>query len=237
MPFNINGQIYNANSAFSTLDESVIQQGLVLHLNAGVNHSYPGSGNVAYDTSQYNHHGTFVDSTSYATTSGGSFVFDGSGDYINGVHNDIVNITGDLTCEAWFRVTSEPSDWVRIFGKGNASTRTYGLWYNPVYSGGKYFLFQRAGNILYNINYSLNTWYHVVGTSVGSEHKLYVNGVEVGSGSWGSSTGVTEAYTLGYGLIHTYHNGLISTARLYNRGLAAGEIAVNFNCERARHGV
>lgn len=237
MPFDIGGQVYRANSAYSTLDESVVQQGLVLHLNAGVNHSYPGSGNTVYDTSQYNHHGTFVDNTSYATTNGGSFVFDGSGDYINGVHNSIVNITGDLTCEAWFKVTSEPSDWVRIFGKGNASLRTYGLWYNPAFSGGKYFLFQRAGNVLYNINYSSNTWYHIAGTSIGSEHKMYVNGVEVANNSWGVADSVTEAYTVGYGLVHTYHNGLISTVRLYNRGLDGGEIAINFNCERTRHGV
>ena len=237
MPFNIGGITLDANNAYTCVNDSVVQQGLVLHLNAAVNFSYPGSGNTIFDTSPFSHHGTLTNGTSYTTTANGALSFDGTNDYVDGVHNDSVNITGDMTCEVWFTVAGTPGDWVRVFGKGNAGTRTYGLWYNPSYSGDKTFLYQRASDILYTFNYSLNTWYHFVGTSSGTNHIMYVNGSQVGTGSWGTSTGVAEAYTLGYGLMHTYHNGLISVARLYNRALSAGEVSINFNAERARYGV
>ena len=51
MPFNIGGVTLDANNAYTCVNDSVIQQGLVLHLNAAVNFSYPGSGTSARPTS------------------------------------------------------------------------------------------------------------------------------------------------------------------------------------------
>ncbi len=41
MPFDIGGVILNTNRAYTAIASAVTQSGLVMHLNAGINMSYP----------------------------------------------------------------------------------------------------------------------------------------------------------------------------------------------------
>ena len=59
---------------------NVIDNGLVLSLDAGNVKSYPGSGTIWYDKSGNNNNGTL---TNGPTFSGGSIVFDGVDDYVD----------------------------------------------------------------------------------------------------------------------------------------------------------
>jgi hypothetical protein len=150
------------------------------------------------------------------------------------------DLTGDMSCEVWFKLDAVAGDWVRPFGKGDASNRTYGLWYNTT-SGG--FLYQRYGSgssfgaQLVTLP-TVGQWYQLVGTSTGSNHVLYLNGVSVATatatGPWFSST---EGYRVAAATFHTFHNGPLSIARLYNRGLSAAEVSQNFNVNRGRYGL
>lgn len=225
-----------SNGSWLTVASSIVTTGLLVWLDAGNASSYPGSGTTWSDLSGNGNNATLLNGAAYSATGGGSISFNGSNQYADGTTNSATNLTGDMSMDMWFRVSAHPGDWVRVFGRGNVSTRTYGFWYNPNYNGASYFLYQRSGNLYYNFTYSLNTWYHVACTSSGSNHTLYVNGSSVGTGSWGASTGVSEAWTCGYGLWHTYHNGLISVARLYNRALSASEVTQNYDNEKARYG-
>ena len=78
----------------------------------------------------------------------------------------------------------------------------------------------------------------MVGTSTGSTHVLYMNGVSVSTvtatGPWASST---EGYRVAAATFHTFHNGPLSIARLYNRGLSAAEVSQNFNVVCGRYGL
>ena len=56
--------------------------------------------------------------------------------------NSALRITGPMTIEAWFRVTTHQNDWVRIVGKGASGPRNYGLWYHK----NGHFLFQQYGS-------------------------------------------------------------------------------------------
>ena len=84
----------------------------------------------------------------------------------------------------------------------------------------------------------LNTWYHMVGTSSGSNHTLYLNGVNVGTAS-NSSTfhSSTDPYKVGShdGLYH--HIGDVSNCRIYNRGLSEAEVKQNYNAHKGRFGL
>jgi Concanavalin A-like lectin/glucanases superfamily len=222
-----------SNGQWVTIASSIVTSNLVIWLDAGNSSSYPGSGTAWSDLSNNGNGATLLNSASYSATGGGSISFNGSNQYANGTTNSSTDLTGDMSMDMWFRISAQPSDWVRVFGRGNTNTRTYGFWYNP---SGPYFLYQRSGNLLYNFAYSLNTWYHVACTSNGSTHTMYVNGSSVGTATWSGATGVAEAWTLGYGLVHTYHNGLISAARLYNRSLTADEVLQNYNGEKSRYG-
>ena len=216
-----------------------VRDGLVLYLDAANARSYPRTGNTWFDRSGNGNDGTLVNVPTYSSSYGGSLVFDGVNDYVNGVHNTQTNITGDITVECWFRVTNTRSDWVRIFGKGDSTNRTVGLWYHQSSS---VFLYQRYGtsnmNVGYSATVSLNTWYHMVGTSSSNNHRLYLNNVVRGTSTTGTTfASSTDPYTVGYGNINTYHIGNVSNCRIYNRALSATEIAQNYNALKGRYGL
>ena len=217
----------------------IVTDGLVLMLDAGNEKSYPGTGTTWSDLSGNGNNGTLVNGVGYNSGNGGILTFDGSNDRVDGVHNDQLNILGSITIECWFRVTNTRSDWVRIFGKGTSSLRNVGLWYHQSSS---YFLYQRYGtstmNAQYNATVSLNTWYHMVGTSDNNNHKLYINNIVRATSSTGTTFySNTDPYRIGYGNIHTYHIGNVSNCRIYNRALTADEVAQNFNATRHRFGL
>jgi hypothetical protein len=180
---------------------------------------------------------TLVNGIGFSSSNSGTFILDGANDYINGDTTSF-DLTGDLSAEVWFNLSITANDWVRLIGKGDGSNRSFGFWYsNP----GSVFLYQRygaSGNVgsVYGISIQTNTWYHVIVTSSGSTHKLYLNGVDVqtqtGAGPFYSSSSPLK---IGYGEIHTYHNGRIGLYRIYNRALTAQEVLQNYNATKKRY--
>lgn len=224
-----------------TLGDAIvpITSGLVLSLDAGNSSSYPGSGTTWTDLSGSVNTGTLYNGPIYSSNNGGYLDFDGIDDYAGGANSVSTDLTGDMSCEVWFKLDAVAADWVRPLGKGDSTNRTYGLWYNTT-SGG--FLYQRYGTTNFQATYStlptVGQWYQMVGTTTGSNHVLYINGVSVATatatGPWASST---EGYRVAAATFHTFHNGPLSIARLYNRGLSAVEVSQNFNAVRGRYGL
>jgi hypothetical protein len=187
------------------------------------------SGGVVSDSSGNSHDGTVQGNPQTVVDDrfGSVLDFDGS-DYVTIPDHADLQITGDLTVEAWFYVDSAPTDWVRIVGKG-VTNRNYGLWYNYTHSQ---FLFQQYGSAgqvnarIENTPVELNKWYHMAGVRKGSDAYLYINGLEVASVTGTSVTPYTstDPLTIGYGDVHTYHKGKISDVRIYNKALTQLEI-------------
>lgn len=170
----------------------------------------------------------------------------------------------DLTCEVWFYLDTHPiggNDWVRIFGKGVIPpdnlryipySRTFGLWYHAGYG---YVLYQQlsspGGLVVYDgtnppggwgslatLNTGIRTgvWYHMVGTTVGNTHSLYINGSLVQSEvSAVRGDAVNFGYTVADAGFHEDHNGLVSIVRLYNRGFNAAQVAQSYNQDKGRY--
>jgi hypothetical protein len=145
-----------------------------------------------------------------------------------------------MTAEAWIKVNASSLDWVRIVGTGgNSGNRTFGLWY----ATDRRILWQRYGAgdpSIYPTTpvLDIGSWYHVVATTTGSSHVLYLNGVSIGTGTgagpWPASG---EAITVGFAGFHTYTNSNIGIVRLYTVGLTATQVLQNFNANRGRYGI
>lgn len=197
--------------------------------------------NAVADLTNNAYHSNLLNGTSYSSSNGGSMVFDGSNDYLSGPSISS-SFTSNMTAEAWIKVNASSGDWVRIVGSGgNSGNRTFGLWYGT----DRRLLWQRYGASDPSIypgtgTYTLpiGTWQHVVATTSGSSHVLYVNGSSIGTataaGPWAASG---EAVTVGFAGFHTYTNSNIAIINLYNTALSAAEVAQNFNATRARFGV
>ena len=215
----------------------IVTDGLVLAVDAGNLVSYENGSTTTYSLTGSDT-GTLNNGVDFDSGYGGTWKFDGTDDYISFPSNASNNITGDITCEAWFFIDSDPGDWVRVLGKGNSTNRTYGVWYNyssdtflfqRYNSGGGFSLTQGSAGI------TLNKWYHIAGTSNGSSHTLYINGQSVATTTTtGPFYSSTETVNIGDASFHTEHHGYISTSRLYNRGLTAAEVQQNYNTNYPR---
>jgi hypothetical protein len=220
--------------------ENIVTSGLTMLLDAGFIPSYPKSGLTWSDLSYNGNNGTLTNGPTYSSNSGGTIVFDGTNDYVNGPAIS-AQLTGNITVEAWIYITSGPSDWVRIIGTGSnpSGNRTFGLWYDI----SRRLLWQRYGATdpsIYPVNVlNYNTWYYVAATTSGNSHALYVNGSSIGtSTATGPWTASNETITIGSAVgIHTYLTGNISIARIYTRGLSASEILQNYNAQKSRFGL
>ena len=217
---------------------SIVSDGLVFALDAANSRSYSGSG-ITVNGLVSGIGATLVNGVGFGSTNGGNFNLDGTNDYIMAQDVSSLNLTSDLTAIVWFKITTFPSnDWVRVIGKGDSSNRTFGFWY---YSGSpNYFLYQRYGtsnvSVQNTTTLQLNVWYQGAVTSGGSTHRMYINGLEIGNATasppYVSSSSLLK---LGYGEIHSYHNGQISQALIYDRALSAQEIKQNYNATKKRY--
>lgn len=240
----VSQQVFKSASKWpATVGIPYVTSGLNLYLDAGDSSSYVNystSGTTWSDITANNNDATLTNmaATAHTSSNGGYFTFDGTNDYVDGVNSSTTNVTGSITVECLFRVSTASTDWVRLFGKGDTNTRTYGLWYN---SSNNYFLWQRYANgpnvsLVYSLSVPLDTWHYLVGVSDGTTHTLYLNNQQVATTTSSSSSfnSSTDPYTVGYGTMHTYHAGDISMIRLYNRALTSTERTTNYNNEKGR---
>ena len=230
----------------------VVNDGLVLLLDAGNTKSYPGSGTTWSDLSGNSNTGTLTNGPTYSSGNGGYIVFDGSDDYVENSSPNL-GITGNasITLSCWFYYTGASSTAFAslfVYGNGPSAGDTFGLGLNA--SGGQYdvnFQFNGANSTRSNTNaYQPNTWYNLVGTktpgAANTTTKLYLNGNEL---SIAASTTITPNVTSRVIRVGRwtnegapyYYTGRVSNCLIYNRALSASEIQQNFNAHRGRFGI
>jgi hypothetical protein len=161
--------------------------------------------------------------------------FDGVDDVVSTASNiSALNITGNITIEAWIKISRNTSQWSRIIGRGDANNRTYGLWIgNPTFQNR--ILWQIYGdgplpNLLSGTTLSLNTWYHIaVIRSTGGDAKMYINGVLdcSSTGNTGTPHSTTFPTKIGYGDANVHFPGTIDEVRIWNVVRSATEISNN----------
>ena len=129
-------------------------------------------------------YGNTKSSTSYYKYLTSSMYFDGTGDYLSADANNVGDFgTQDFTAEGWFYLTGSLANYIAICEtRGSGATTTgWAIAINAagsiyVYSGA--FLCQAA-----NSSISSNTWYHWAYSRASGNHRLFIDGTQVGSTS------------------------------------------------------
>ena len=170
-----------------------------------------------------------LDFTNTTINSIGEVIYDGTNDYTS--LNNPVELR-ELTTGSIEAVYTR-----------NATTGTYQMIFTDAgsdleitYSGNVLQFY--IGNSGLNYTHALtNQWFHVVGTWGPGFKIIYINGVQVASGTnTGIDTGSRDRYIGGRGTSFPF-NGLIPIVRVYNRALTASEVAANFNGIRSRFNI
>jgi len=239
----------------------ILTDGLQLHLDAADENSYSGSGSTWYDLAGNSRNG-IIQGATYSSADNGSFVFNGSTNYINcnsfvSTYNTFTNSTECF----WFKstqagpilysdtgATQTNSDGVSFRTLGdftsywsNESITTWmGAWSGPAsndiqaaYRGGHDY-------------YIDNNWHYACWCFGSGFTKIYVDALSL-SLSYKSGNNNTIAsynytspnnFSIGRRLTDTYaFGGNISQVSIYDRALSASEILQNYNATKGRFGL
>jgi hypothetical protein len=241
----------------STLQNGkVITDNLILYLDAANTRSYV-SGSIWNDLSRNLYKTGSIGGSTYNGTKYGSFLFNGSSNYIDfgtSGNNDI-RVASVMTLSAAFYCTSFSNfqsgfSWSPIltidnYTSGN-SFRKFGLYTsdsngsNSINSNFFDGVGGSSGASL--VTPVLNRYFVVTATITNSTHILYVNGVNVSqvAGISVNTNPQTARFTVGNRIgtgYDGYFGGNIFNVMVYNRALSGQEVLQNFNAMRGRFGV
>jgi hypothetical protein len=162
---------------------------------------------------------------------GTALSFDGTNDLLTVADANALDLTTGMTLEAWVKPITL-SGWRTVLLKEAPGGLTYSLYAHDnaprpattiVASGERSALGTSA--------LALNAWTHLVATYDGSQLRIYVNGIQVGSTpATGSMTASNLPLRIGGNTIWgEYFRGVIDEVRIYNRALTLAEIQQNMN--------
>ena len=234
--------------------EDVVEDGLVLYLDAGNDVSYPGSGTNWFDLSNNGNNGTLLNGVGYSASNGGSLTFDGVNDYASFTSNCYnVSLNGtinELTINAWIYWNSFPIDNIdEIVSWWETGSQTYsdgflgvtcsanggGTNTNPIIRFGDDWANTGAS---FTASTDVNKWWNITAVKTADNAYIYKNSTlsaTKGSAlSWGFNNNLAIGRQHGAG---EYINAKIANIQLYNRALSATEVSQNFNAIRSRYSI
>jgi len=197
-----------------------------------------GSGTVAYDGTANNNDGTLGGGTAAYEPSwvegkhGGALSFDGVDDYVDCGNDESLNITDEITIEAWVKMAGAAEQNKRIIEKGTWDVGGYRLvqiYDTTVMSWDVKTTSERKE--LKGGSLSTNVWHHVVGTYENGNQKLYYDGnLNTEYGLTGTIISVATDFNIGSNTIHgECFNGSIDDVRIYNYARTPEQILQDYN--------
>jgi len=225
---------------------NIIEDGLVLYLDAANKKSYPGSGTTWSDLSA--NEGTASINNNPTFSSEGYFDSDGVSDYFRFERSDLNAGTFSydlITVFLWYKpsasgdtdhtgnnlITVENSFEISV---GNNSNGFHGLYYasNP------WAWYGTTANVLVNEKWNLITYVHE-----STIRRLYVNGIEVftrnntGNIAAGSSSYPYLTLMGRYSGTSSNAEGKLAQVNLYSRVFSPSEILLTYNVTKSRFGL
>jgi hypothetical protein len=233
----------------ASANPDIVDDGLVLCLDAGDPKSYNGNGTTWFDRSGQDNNA--ISQASASTTEGrfnsnGYFDLNEASDVyflISGLNN--YDFGSNLTVDFWIKNTGGDYRAIVQNSDTNAADDTIDIRFGREdYYGGA----NNGTRCRFNLNSSstflafyvpLNVWTHVTCTFDGSTMRVYTNGEEFSNTSYSSSINQSandmklfRHYNTGEDLVNPF-----ASIRIYNKTFTAAEVAQNFKATRSRFGV
>lgn len=231
----------------------IVENGLVLCLDAGNTKSYPGSGTVWTDLSRTGNNAILTNGPTFSSVNGGRIVFDGSNDYAEITSTGSIQInTNQITIMSVVQVTGFAENRARLLDSAppliNGQLGQYSLKIGTInpFQDISWFI-AGSDNIGREVRRSTSI---ITSTSVpyviaarwrqsDGAAGIFVNGIETSYAATITYTGamsalnnpVTIGFLRGYNI---YGNQIIYYTSLYNKYLSDTEIRQNYNAIKGR---
>jgi len=206
----------------------------------GLWHFDEGSGDIAYDASSNANHGTIYGATWTGTPPtwvdgkyGKALAFDGVDDYFKVPDDPSLDITAEITIDAWVYMRSPTTGyWIAIAGKAwgyPVTVSAYVLYIADSYPR-LYIKGALCGSQWVTSSWQLSTnqWYHIAGTYDGSQLRIYVNGKLEGTSTFTEAIAVNDVdLIMGRRLdLEAYFDGILDEVRIWDIALPPEVVAV-----------
>jgi hypothetical protein len=184
-------------------------------------------GDVAKDHSQYGNDGDLNGAPKWVEGKfEGALQFDGTEDFVQVPHADILSVDEEVTVMAWINTERHggPGNYQGIVAKSNGP-RSYSLYIES--GGGLHFSTAGVGTVS-TTKVPLDEWLHVAAMVVDGIHKYYINGEPAGQGGGGIKLpGLADTQDVLVG--KTWEGtreflGMIDEVRIWNRALDENEV-------------
>lgn len=216
----------------------IVKDGLIFDLDAAVSRSYSGSGLTANGLVG-GFGGTLVNGVGFTSANNGSFIFDGTNDYIAVDGSNFPLGSSARTLGIWFYTKS--STWI-----GNANTL---FWYGTQVGRQSFGVdfdtyplmefFSWADDINWNTTGPQVGWRNVQITYDGIvDLRVFEAGILVTTKTFGSALNTVLSSNVQIGAItglNGYFDSNISQVTMYNRALTAQEVLQNYNATKGRY--
>ena len=221
-------------STYYQAKRGIVQDGLVLHLDAGVKESYSG-GTTWRDLSGNGNNGLLRNGSTFNRSIGGNIDFDGTNDFVRVVHSSSLNDGNSTTILCWAKSDSANwSDYGFLMSKRNRfvlhpqlNSRSVNCYFNFVGSW-----------LAINVTPpDITQWVMYTMSIGGGQHKAYWNDNITSVNRSGTLSSSTAELRIGYDTGSRYLNGNIAISMMYNRQLSDSEVFQNFNATRHRFGL
>jgi Concanavalin A-like lectin/glucanases superfamily len=221
----------------------IVEDGLVLHLDAGSKRSYPGTGTTWTDLTA-NNNGTLINGPAFNSANLGSISLDGTDDYINlGSFFTYQNFTISIWVNAG---SSQTTQYSIIFDNNHTGTRNFVLQGEGNFGASYGFGVRLANNTSIGIGPIIltpNVWTNLTFTFSSTGSLIgYINGVVLSSVSTGNQPPLYSSPLLyigqwATGIENRSWNGKVSNFSVYNRPLTENEVKQNYNALRGRYSI
>jgi len=215
----------------------LIQDGLVLALDASDRNSYVSGSSTWFDVAGSNN-GTLTNGPTFNTGSGGSIVFDGVDDYVGFGSANAWAFGSNGTVSTWCYFTGSVLTNHRIWcvNNNNNSLDAY------ISAGASFGRLGLHGSTALTVNqFPTASWVYVTATYAGGTLQVYFNGVPQALTGTTSGYSITNSSSLFLGKYTTADGyrwrGNISSTSMYNRGLSADEVLQNYNAQKSKFGL
>ena len=217
----------------------LVQNGLILALDAADKNSYVGSGTSWKDVSGNAYNGTLTNGPTFSNTNKGVIVFDGTDDYVT-FGNVLASLT-NLSLECFVKFGLQATNFNGIISKTLDNTNGWEIRTVSFTSNTTNVQFRYVGDTASTdaVTLSNGVWFHLIATGTSGSQILYVNGVNSISNTVGSTPSSNSNSLLIGQLAYAglYANMSMGYARIYNRVLTATEVLQNYNATKTRFGL
>jgi hypothetical protein len=232
----------NYEALKSRFANTIVQQGMLLNLDAGNSYSYAGAGSTWIDVSGNSYNATLVGSPSYTSNNNGGIIFDSNAKYGTLPTSGLAFGTGQFAIEVWVYSTAAVTNNV-IYASQSSNVAGFVALFYPSGLGFALTDFNSVGvrtTTTHQTAVSQNTWYHVVGIrNASNQYIVYVNGVASTTNATATTSLTTAAPQIASNPATSLERftGTIASLRLYNRSLSATEVLQNYNATKGRFGL